>query len=99
MSLVKNIWIGDDHPDLEGHFNGFQLLPGVTQIELVKNYISEICEKSVQITEVRNAKFYQMLRPPGQYEIEIKLTDDKSEASWVLKNKNEIYSKGILSYD
>lgn len=99
MILTKELWIPENHPDLEGHFDGFHLLPGVTQIEMVKMNLRDMLLRPVLITEIRKAKFFKMLRPPGSFQLEISLKEDIFEAGWVLKNDQHVYSKGVVSYE
>ena len=50
----------------KGHFPGHPILPGIFQLEMVKNVMEKITEKRFTIQTVKKTKFLHVIRPGEQ---------------------------------
>ena len=61
------------HPHLNGHFEGFPLLPAVSQLDIVQGLAERLLDKQLQIIECSRAKFAAMLQPGRSFDIAVTL--------------------------
>ncbi len=52
-----------DHRIYQGHFPGKPITPGVCEIEIVKEVVSDILEKNLMLSEAKNIKFTNIIDP------------------------------------
>jgi 3-hydroxyacyl-[acyl-carrier-protein] dehydratase len=57
------IKLNPDHPVYGGHFPGNPVVPGVCQVQMIKELTSVILEKEVILSQSDNIKFLSMIRP------------------------------------
>ncbi len=96
-TIIEKRKIGLDHPDFEGHFPNFPLLPAVSQIDIVVDLISSYLGRNVICCAVHKAKFKAMLRP----ETSITITVDgagPAKARWSIVDGDIIYSQGLIHF-
>ena len=63
-------------PFFAGHFPGQPILPGVFQLEMVRQAAEETLKLPVVIRAVRKAKFQRPIRPGETVRLELKLSED-----------------------
>lgn len=85
------------HPDFEGHFENFPLLPAVSQIELIKELLECWLQKPLVCVGIKKAKFKAMLRPNTEVRVEI-FAPQNGQARWTISRGEEIYSTGIFIF-
>ena len=51
------------HPIFEGHFPGQPVLPGVCLLEMVKEILAEITNKSLRLTNAGSIKYLKLIDP------------------------------------
>jgi len=61
------------HPVFAGHFPGNPVVPGVCQIEIIREILMEILKKSVMIKKSGNIKFLSMINPLAHPVLDIDL--------------------------
>lgn len=86
-----------EHPHLRGHFEGFPVLPGVSQVDLVLHLLSRAVGATVALTSVQRTKFTALLRPATRFRAEIE--HDNGLARWSFQDDQAIYSRGTLTYE
>jgi 3-hydroxyacyl-[acyl-carrier-protein] dehydratase len=57
------IKLNPDHPVYGGHFPGNPVVPGVCQVQIIKELTSVVLEKEVILSQSDNIKFLSMIRP------------------------------------
>jgi 3-hydroxyacyl-[acyl-carrier-protein] dehydratase len=67
VSLIKN------HPVYQGHFPGNPVVPGVCQVQMVKELVEKALKVSVKLTESDNIKFLSMINPQAHARLEISM--------------------------
>lgn len=77
-----------DHPVYQGHFPGNPVTPGVCQIQIIKEMVSQVIEKPCALINAKNIKFLKILQPQEQ---QIILTLD------YLQENDDIKVKATLS--
>ena len=87
-----------DHPHLNGHFEGFPLLPAVSQLDIVQGLAEMLLDRPLQIIACTRAKFAAMLQPGRSFEITVTLTPLTSGGQWLMKDGGDIFSKGCFTY-
>jgi 3-hydroxyacyl-[acyl-carrier-protein] dehydratase len=53
----------ESHPIYQGHFPGNPVVPGVCQVQMVKELVEKAVKHSVKLTESDNIKFLSMINP------------------------------------
>lgn len=74
------IELNPHHSIYKGHFPGLPVLPGVCQIEIVKEVLEEILTKSLHLSEAKNIKFTHPVDPRQTTSLILNLTfEEKKE--------------------
>lgn len=97
------IRLNAEHSIFTGHFPGNPVTPGVAQIEIVKELMTESVGKKVHLKKMGNCKFLAILNPDKDQEVEVvlKITageDEELKATAMIKNDSMIYLKMNASY-
>ncbi len=61
--IKANIAINPNHKVFEGHFPGVPVLPGVCQVQAIKEILEQALNKSLRYSKVRDIKFMHMVIP------------------------------------
>ncbi|MCH5599874.1 hypothetical protein [Niabella ginsengisoli] len=61
--LTATIIIDEGHKIFEGHFPGQPVLPGVCQLQIVKELLEKGLNKTLFLSEASQCKFLQMVDP------------------------------------
>ncbi len=73
-SYRVTISLNPDHPIYQGHFPGNPIVPGVCQLRMITEIISEITGKEVRLQEADNMKFLSMINPNEHPELTVDCT-------------------------
>ena len=98
--LEASLELPPTHPHFRGHFEGFPILPGVTQVELVNDLLSHALAMPLIVRGVQKAKFMALLRPDAKIRAVVDYAD--GTARWSLHDQDDpaaIYSRGTMLYD
>jgi len=87
--ISASVSIHAQHKIFEGHFPSQPVLPGVCQIQLVKELLEKATEQKLFLREAAQCKFLQMVNP----EIVNKITDNGIVVSAVIKNETTVFMK------
>ncbi|MEI7662905.1 MAG: 3-hydroxyacyl-ACP dehydratase [Bacteroidota bacterium] len=63
QELVAVCRLNPGHSIFTGHFPGNPVVPGVCQVQMVKELVEKTLEKQVRLTESDNIKFLSMISP------------------------------------
>ena len=73
------------HEVYKGHFPEFPIMPGVLQVEMLKDLFGQLLEKKIQLTSSKSIKYLGMIDPNQVSELEIDLKYKSVEDKWSLK--------------
>jgi 3-hydroxyacyl-[acyl-carrier-protein] dehydratase len=77
------IKLNEQHPVYQGHFPGNPVVPGVCQIQMIKEIFSEVLHKEVSLVNSDNIKFLNIIIPVKYPVLEIKISIKKQkEEGW-----------------
>ncbi|MBC8314447.1 MAG: 3-hydroxyacyl-ACP dehydratase [Bacteroidales bacterium] len=71
---LAEIKLNPEHQIYQGHFPGNPAVPGVCQIRMITEILSEIEEREVKLKEADNVKFLSMINPHDHPALEVTLT-------------------------
>jgi 3-hydroxyacyl-[acyl-carrier-protein] dehydratase len=63
----------ESHPIYLGHFPGNPVVPGVCQVQMVKELVEKAMKHSVKLTESDNIKFLSMINPLVHAQLDINM--------------------------
>lgn len=61
--IVSEVRIDPAHPVFQGHFPGSPVLPGVIQLEMVRESVSNALGRKLAMAELITCKFLEVLNP------------------------------------
>ena len=100
------IKLNPDHPVYRGHFPGNPIVPGVCQVQMIKELTSVILEKDVILSQSDNIKFLSMIRPVETPVLKVSIDiREKETGSWNVTgtiSKDELIFlkfKGLMCLD
>lgn len=68
------IELNGEHPIYKGHFPGNPVTPGVVQMEIVKELLSQQMNKDMKLRAMTNCKFLAVLNPESNPKVEVKMS-------------------------
>ncbi len=97
QKAVASVTLNAQHKIFEGHFPGQPVLPGVCQLQMVKELLERATGKKLFLSEAANCKFLQMI-DPTQTNVLVITIDYKIEAeavtcNAVIKSGDAVYLK------
>lgn len=101
--LSATVRININHKIFEGHFPGQPVLPGVCQIQLVKELLEKALEKELFLSEASQCKFLMMVNPRETQKLEVtidyKPVEQKIAANAVIRNQESVFLKLTGGFD
>lgn len=95
--IHASVSVPTDHPHMDGHFDSFKILPGVTQVAMVLDLLRMALQREVKLKGTLKGKFGAMIRP--EQDLQMKIQIDKNNAMWTLSRGKKICSRGKLIYE
>ncbi|MEN8121052.1 MAG: hypothetical protein ABFS35_11920 [Bacteroidota bacterium] len=92
-NINTSIEINSKHPIFNGHFPEFPVVPGVCQILMVKEILSEILNVNFQLSTANSIKFLSLLNPNENNKIQGTISYSKEDDS-KFKINATLYSEG-----
>ena len=71
--IHASIKIDSNHSIFEGHFPNNPITPGVVEMEIVKEIVSEGIKKTLKMSKMSNCKFLAILNPLNSSEVNVKI--------------------------
>lgn len=96
-SYLFTLKIDPNHKIFEGHFPGQPVLPGVCQIEMVKELLSEIIGRKARLTSSGNIKYIEVVDPTRNPEILVQLTVDQ-QPEGIKVNASSLFPDGRANF-
>jgi 3-hydroxyacyl-[acyl-carrier-protein] dehydratase len=101
-----SIKLNPDHPVYKGHFPGNPVVPGVCQVQIIKELTSAVLKKDLVIHKSDNIKFISMIIPSVSPLLNVNLEIKEKEAGFwqvtgVILNESQVFLKfkGLLGHD
>lgn len=90
-----------DHFVFSAHFPGNPITPGVCQIGIVEELLSQQVGTPLQVTYISNIKYMALLSPTDNAQLSVRLsnivkTDEGYEVQGVLSNASAMFTKMSL---
>lgn len=96
-SLNSIITINPNHNIFDGHFPENPVLPGVVQLQIIKELLENVFNKSLILIKGSNIKYTSMIIPKQDEELQItislKFIDNTIKVNTVIKNNETIFLK------
>ncbi len=95
-SIDAVLLLNPGHEVYKGHFPGQPVVPGVIQIQILRELAEKALGQKLFISEVTSAKYLNMIVPghePVLIEITLKPAETGFKLNGVIKNKTFVYSK------
>lgn len=98
-----NVEISKSHSIFKGHFPGNPVTPGVAQMEMVKELVSESTNENAKLVSMGNCKFLAILNPEENAIVDVVLKINETEenqlkVSAVIKNSEKAFLKMTALY-
>jgi 3-hydroxyacyl-[acyl-carrier-protein] dehydratase len=98
--ISADIHVPPDSPWFDGHFPGEPVLPGVAQIGMVFDAISNARNQDLRISGVRRVRFKRMIRPDDQLKIiAAPLNKEIGAYSFRIMIQEEAVCSGVLTVE
>ncbi len=78
-NIQANLLLNADHAIFKGHFPGNPVTPGVVQLEILGEVLSDVLDQKVNLKTMGNCKFLAILNPAVNSEIEVKISHSLTE--------------------
>jgi 3-hydroxyacyl-[acyl-carrier-protein] dehydratase len=85
-----------EHEVYQGHFPGQPVVPGVIQIEMIRELAEKALNRQLFINEVVSAKYLNMIIPDGKpltFELSFKPVENGFSINGIIKNNDRVFSK------
>ena len=96
--ISVRIAFNKDHMVFKGHFPGNPVVPGVVQVQVLKDLLENVLEKKVFLNRTKSIKFLNVISPleVGEVQFEIvyeQQTDNNFAVKCVVKTETQVYMK------
>jgi hypothetical protein len=95
-SLVRDVSVPDDLVFLEGHFEGFPVVPGVVQVGWVLEAAQAVLGEAPRLAAVENLKFKELLLPGQRFRLEVEWTPARDVLRFRLAAEERVFTTGRL---
>lgn len=99
--LISRVRLFPNHPIFEGHFPEKPVLPGVIQLQIIKEILGMHLRKPVRLSGLKTCKFLKVITPLEntllQFEIAVN-EQDVIHINVVGKIEEEVFLKAHLDY-
>jgi 3-hydroxyacyl-[acyl-carrier-protein] dehydratase len=96
-SIEAGISIDPGHIIFGGHFPGHPVVPGVAQIEMIREIISAALRKELRLTEARDIKYISPILKAQMNDVQLMVnynfTSENITVNCVLSGKDIVFTK------
>ena len=97
QQVTASVTLNAAHKIFEGHFPGQPVLPGVCQLQMVKELLEQAMRKKLFLSEAASCKFLQMISPEQTPALAIiinyEVLDGTVACNAVIKSKDAVHLK------
>jgi len=102
QKLEATLILNADHQVYQGHFPEQPVVPGVIQLQIVKELLEKHLDKKLTINSMSQAKFLSLILPhsgPLQFSITFNFTDDQFlKADATIETPNGVATKAKIIF-
>ena len=95
--IITERELRDDEPHFKGHFPGQPVVPGVIQLQIIKELMEQTLNQKLMLAQMSFAKYLQAILPGKtpifDLVIDFKLKENDFSFMAILKNNKVVYSK------
>jgi acyl-coenzyme A synthetase/AMP-(fatty) acid ligase/3-hydroxymyristoyl/3-hydroxydecanoyl-(acyl carrier protein) dehydratase len=95
-ALAREVVVPDDLVFLEGHFDGFPVVPGVVQLGWVVEAAEAALGAAPRVAAVENLKFKELLLPGQRFRLEIEWSEARDVLRFRLAAGERVFATGRL---
>jgi 3-hydroxyacyl-[acyl-carrier-protein] dehydratase len=95
--IIAGVVLNKDHTIYQGHFPEVPIVPGVCQMQMTKEIISDVLHKNLQLTRADNMKFMAVIRPEINNLLTIKI-DYALSGEGLVKINSSIFFEGLVFF-
>jgi 3-hydroxyacyl-[acyl-carrier-protein] dehydratase len=99
--LNTHVVLQPDHPIFEGHFPGFPVVPGVVQLQIVKEILQYYFDKEIRLSGLNTCKFLQVINPQENTDLYFEISLNIQEVIHVNvigRTEGGVFMKAYLDY-
>lgn len=82
-----------------GHFATFPLVPGVVELQWVRNLIAPKPWSKQRIIRIENLKYQQFIRPHDEVSVALKYDEGKNKLSFKINNGEHPCASGRIVFE
>ncbi len=100
-TISARIKLDSDHHLFEGHFPGSPVMPGVVQLQIVREILEVHFQQKLKMTQMRTCKFLQIINPreAGYLQIEAKFKHSEVlDITMTISYNETVYLKAQATY-
>lgn len=94
--IILKMRVDEDIEYFKGHFNSFQLLPGVAQVDWAVHYGTTMLNTPTVFQGMEVIKFFKPLQPGSEVELELTWKADKQKLQFLFLSSEGKYSSGRI---
>lgn len=95
-TIHSTINLNAEHPIYKGHFPENPVVPGIMQIEIIKDILKQELDTALLLQKVSSIKYLNLITPEIsdlQFELSIKPLEKLYKVKCIIKKDNLIYTK------
>ncbi len=101
--IVAHVSLNPEHEIYKAHFPGQPITPGVCQIQMVTEILTQYLNKPLELTDIKNVKYMTVITPMEVPELDVRIlkimeVDGDYKVSVVLAGTDLVFSKMSLTY-
>ncbi|MDP2645204.1 MAG: hypothetical protein Q8P24_09710 [Desulfobacterales bacterium] len=98
--ISADIFVPPDSPWFCGHFPGEPILPGIAQLGMVYDAISQSGDRNLEISNISRVRFKQMIRPNDQLNITVQPRNDRGKSySFRIMVAGKVACSGVMALE
>jgi 3-hydroxyacyl-[acyl-carrier-protein] dehydratase len=71
--IEATITFNEKHPIFSGHFPGNPIVPGVVQVQIIKDLMEKHFKQNLLLYQAKNIKFLSIISPVNNSQVEVSL--------------------------
>ena len=95
--IAATIALNPSHEIYKGHFPEVPVVPGVCQMQLVKELLSEVLKKDLVMQTAENMKFMAVINPMINASLDVKI-DFKTTSENIVKINASIFYEALVFF-
>ena len=96
--INASISFNENHPVFEGHFPGNPIVPGVVQVQILKDLLEQVLDKGIFLNRTKSIKFLNIINPIEDKEVHFEIiqkqhVDKDIAVKCIVKTEKQVYMK------